>query len=220
MLARTLRPLGLALACWLLPLSALDADAGPRSRPIRTGQTTCYDTAGTLIPCVLTGQDGGLQRGEPRSYADEGNGTLRDKRAGLTWEKLSDDDSIHDKDNQYFWDEAFEKIDALNAMSFAGFNDWRVPNAFELMTLLFHGSTDPALAAAFDSGCAPACTVLTCSCKGSANTLYWTSTSYALQPLAAWVVNFNSAQTYAADKDGFKMNVRAVRGGTVAGGGN
>jgi len=211
--------LGLALACWILPLSVIDAEAGPRSRPIRTGQTTCYDTTGTLIPCVLTGQDGDLQRGEPRSYADEGNGTLRDKRAGLTWEKLSDDGSIHDKDNQYTWEQAFERIDTLNATSFAGFDDWRVPNAAELMTLLFHGGTEPALAAAFDTGCAPACTVLTCSCKGNASANFWASTTYALSPSGAWVFDFQTGYSYAASKTSFSLNVRAVRGGTVAGGG-
>ncbi|MCX5886216.1 MAG: hypothetical protein NT096_09965 [Proteobacteria bacterium] len=29
----------------------------------RTGQTICYDTAGSVIPCPLTGQDGEIQAG-------------------------------------------------------------------------------------------------------------------------------------------------------------
>jgi len=54
-----------------------------------------------VIDCAGKGQDGELRRGEPRAYQDNGDGTIRDKRTALTWEKLSDDDSIHDQDNQY-----------------------------------------------------------------------------------------------------------------------
>ena len=73
---------------------------------------------GTVIACAGTGQDGDLQRGEPRNQMDLGDGTIRDKRTALTWEKLSDDGTIHDKDNLYTWDEAFQKIDDLNTAAF------------------------------------------------------------------------------------------------------
>ena len=62
-----------------------EADAGARrSRPVRTGQTTCWDTAGTVIDCAGTGVDGDLRRGEPRAYQDNGDGTTRDKRTART----------------------------------------------------------------------------------------------------------------------------------------
>jgi len=71
-----------------------EADAGSRrSRPLKTGQTTCWNTAGAVISCPGTGQDGELRRGEPRAYEDNGDGT------------------IHDKDRTYTWTKAFEKID-------------------------------------------------------------------------------------------------------------
>jgi hypothetical protein len=88
----------------LVPLVALltvalahDADAGARrSRPVKTGQTTCWNSDGVVIDCAGTGQDGELRRGEPRAYVDNFDGTIKDNRTALTWEKLTNDGSIHD----------------------------------------------------------------------------------------------------------------------------
>ena len=131
----------------VLTLTALvpEADAGARrSRPVRTGQTTCWDTAGTVIDCAGTGVDGDLRRGEPRcvpgqrrrhdprqaNRADVGEAVRRrlDPRLG---QRLP-------------WDEAFEKIDDLNTPPcFAGFCDWRVPNRFELESIVDLGTVGP-----------------------------------------------------------------------------
>jgi hypothetical protein len=201
----------------VLALSTLvpEADAGARrSRPVRTGQATCWDTAGTVIACTGTGQDGELRRGEPRAYQDNGDGTIRDKRTALMWEKLSDDDSIHDQDNVYTWDGAFERIDDLNTPPcFAGFCDWRMPNRFELESILDLGTAGPAVSAAFNTGCAPGCTVLTCSCTFSS--VYWSSTSPADAPALAWNVNFlfgSVNRNYIKATDSYYA--RAVRGGS------
>jgi len=200
-----------------LVLSTLvqEADAGARrSRPVRTGQTTCWDAAGNVIDCAGTGQDGELRRGEPRSYQDNGDGTIRDKRTALTWEKLSDDGSIHDWDNVYLWDDAFGKIDDLNTPPcFAGFCDWRLPNRFELESILDLGTTGPAVSAPFNTGCAPGCTVLTCSCTFSS--VYWSSTSPADASLLAWNVNFlfgSVNRNYIKATESYYA--RAVRGGS------
>jgi len=192
---------------------AHEADAGARrSRPVRTGQATCWSATGIVIDCAGTGQDGELRRGEPRAYLDLGNGTIRDKRTALMWEKLSDDDTIHDKDNTYSWAEAFEKIDELNTPPcFAGFCDWRLPNSFELYSLLDLGNVSPAVSAPFSTGCVTDCTVLTCSCTASLG--YWSSTTYPSTPQTAWVVNFGSGSVLAGGKSPGNR-VRAVRGGS------
>ena len=54
-----------------------------------------------------------------------GNGTITDDQTGLTWEKLSDDGSIHEYADNYTWCAAFTKITTLNSANFAGHNDWR-----------------------------------------------------------------------------------------------
>jgi hypothetical protein len=66
-----------------------------------TGQTTCWDSAGAVIPCAGTGNDGDIQAGATLSYTDNGDGTITDNNTGLMWAKKSDDGSIHDKDNAY-----------------------------------------------------------------------------------------------------------------------
>ncbi len=38
--------------------------------------------------------------GRVHSYTDNGDGTVTDNQTGLTWEKKSDDGSIHDKDDR------------------------------------------------------------------------------------------------------------------------
>jgi len=207
-----LRRIGILAAVLLLASFAREADAGPRSRPIRTGQTTCWDTAGAVIPCAGTGQDGDLKPGEPRSYLDNGDGTIRDKRTALTWEKLSNDGSIHDKDNAYTWAEAFGKIDDLNMAGFAGFTDWRLPSVTELETITNRGAVLPAVSAAFNTSCGAGCTVLTCSCTLSSSMITWSSSSYVNDPDNAWLVNFFDGTAYTAMKTD-SNRVRAVRGG-------
>src|SRR5213076_3053147 len=71
-----------------------------------TGQTTCWDSSGNVIPCAGTGQDGDIQAGAPLSYTDNGDGTITDDNTGLMWEKQSQDLSIHDVRNTYTWDRA------------------------------------------------------------------------------------------------------------------
>ncbi|MCZ2110602.1 MAG: DUF1566 domain-containing protein, partial [Dehalococcoidia bacterium] len=108
------------------------------ARPLKTGQTTSYGP----------GSDGDLQKGTARYFTDNGDGTITDNMTGLMWEKKSDDGSIHDKDNKYTWGMTSspytmngtmvtEFLAALNTGSgFAGHTDWRIPNRFELESLL------------------------------------------------------------------------------------
>ena len=197
-----------------LTLSALvhDAEAGARrSRPLRTGQTTCSSTAGDTIPCAGTGQDGDLRQGEPRTYQDNGDGTIRDQRTALTWEKLSDDGSIQDVNNRYTWRQALKRIDDLNAAEFAGFRDWRLPNVNELETLRDLGNVNPAISAPFNTGCQLGCSVLACSC--TAASYYWSSSTYAIDPTQALAVFFGGGFVFPAAKTS-KYHVRAVRGGS------
>lgn len=200
-------------AAVLLPLGWADhADAGARSsRPLQTGQVTCWDASGDkVIPCAGTGQDGELRRGEPRAYRDNLDGTITDLRAALTWEKLSDDSSIHDKDRSYSWENAFKKIDALNTPPcFAGFCDWRLPNRSELLALVDLGKRNPAVPPLFDS-CSSLCSALRCSC--TASTFYWSSSSSVGNAQDGWVVDFGSGGASHRTKISV-LRVRAVRGG-------
>src|SRR5204863_1024091 len=135
-----------------------------------TGQTTCWNSSGAVISCAGTGEDGELRKGAPLTYADNGDGTVTDVNTGLVWEKLSDDGTVHDKDNTYTWANAFTAhVAALNFTSFAGYNDWRLPNVRELQSIVNYQNVNPAVssASAFNTNCAPGCPATTCSCTAS-----------------------------------------------------
>jgi hypothetical protein len=176
---------------------------------VRTGQDACYDSAGEIINCTRTGHDGELQQGAPRHFLDNGDGTVTDQTTGLMWEKLSNDGGIHDHDNLYTWSAAFsEKIAALNAADFAGHDDWRMPNQFELYSLANLGESGPAAYSPyFESKCLEGCSVTACGCDSGET---WSSTSYAEAPQSAWLVDFADATTSARIKTG-QAHVRAVR---------
>lgn len=172
------------------------------SRIPKSGQVTCTDDAGTVIPCAGSGRDGEYQAGDAPNFVDNGNGTITDNLTGLMWEKLSDDGSIHDKDLQFAGlTAAIGKAASLNGAAFAGYTDWRVPNVRELGTLPDYElsySPGPAVPSIFRSPCTPGCSVLTCSCTKS--NVYITSTTYAGYPMASWKYNMQDGDMYAGNK--------------------
>jgi hypothetical protein len=178
---------------------------------LKTGQSTCYETntSGALIPCPGTGQDGELQVGATRSYtADNGNGTIRDNITNLVWEKLTNDGTIHDVDNVYTWDEAFQKIADLNTANFAGHNDWRLPNINELKTLPDYGQFWPSIDPAFNNG------VDSFTQPSGDSAAYWSSTTNQFYPWYAWTLYFDIGIDVGYDiKANKNRHVRAVRAG-------
>ena len=169
-----------------------------------TGQTTAYGT----------GSDGDVQAGAALSYTDNGDGTITDNNTGLMWEKKDDSGGIHDRDNIYTWCADVSPANGVcdngtNAMDgtivttflstlnggggFAGYTDWRIPNAKELQSIVDYEvhfpSVDPAFhQSATCTGCTDV-TAATCSCTATA--LYWSSTTYPFIPGGAWIVGFH-----------------------------
>ena len=127
------------------------------------------------------GDDGDLELGTARSYTDNGDGTITDNTTGLIWEKLTDDGTIHDKDNVYTWAQAFQKVADLNTANFAGHNDWRLPNVNELQTLADYGRLSPAIDPVFNNG-VDSFTQLSD---------YLSSTTFAFFTSYAWAVGFD-----------------------------
>ena len=138
---------GLDIADAIYLLSHLFAD-GPEPVPIEcppsslpaTGQSRCYDTWGNELDCSDTdfpGQDGFYQAGcsgEDR-FTDNGNGTVSDQCTGLMWTKTATAERIS-------WQEALHYCEALEE---GGYDDWRLPNALELISLATMDSALPAL---------------------------------------------------------------------------
>ncbi len=106
-----------------------------------TGQTTCYDTMGTVINCAGTGQDGEIRAGvtwpSPR-FADNGDGTLTDNLSGLVWLKNAN------CFGELSWLAALTAANSLNSGE-CGLTDgsverdWHLPNVKELESLMHAG---------------------------------------------------------------------------------
>jgi hypothetical protein len=185
------------LAClFLLPLSASFVLA--QNAPVgKTGNTICK----------TTGEDGCYKKGvawpNPR-FTDNGDQTVKDNLTGLTWAK---DANLWGPKT---WAEAItacEKLElGLNGCNI--YTDWRLPNRFELESLLHLGYSDPALPNTAGTG------------KWSEGDpynnvqsyYYWSSTSDASSTSSAWVVYLLSGGAGRPDKNGY-CAVWPVRGG-------
>jgi hypothetical protein len=132
----------------------------------KTGQTTGY----------RTGDDGAQQRGvawpNPR-FTDYGDGTVMDNLTGLMWVKAPHD--LDGNSGGQTWDNA---IDFCNGLNYAGHSDWRLPNRFELESLLDLGRFNPALPAGHPF-------------TGVLSGWYWSSSSIAGFTASAWIVRLD-----------------------------
>ena len=131
------------LICWTFALLFFISDASAFKLP-DTGQTTCYDTAGNVISCASTGQDGAYNI-NPMSYTDNGNGTVTDNNTGLMWQKQDDG-------NRYNWYQASGTYnaaynptsqDVCGSLTLGSHSDWRLPTKKELMSIVNYGIPPP-----------------------------------------------------------------------------
>jgi len=158
---------------------------------LATGQTTSY----------RTGDDGDYEKGAAYDYTDNMDGTITDNvtdlmwaqdgtGAGCAWGTLTD------------WDHA---VDYCEALDFASYTDWRLPNVTELQSILVR-----------DAALIPASKPVI-SEPPFANTwegYYWSSTTDPRYVGSALIVCFRFGVVSYNDKDQFHTSwVRAVRGG-------
>jgi len=180
-----------------------------------TGQAKCYDND-SEITCPSPGGDFYGQDAQypcnPQSYTKlDSNGDdlpdnatewvmVRDKVTGLIWENKTDDNSIHDKDNTYKWQDAQDVfIAALNSAQFGGYADWRLPTVIELSFLVDRDRYGPSINTTFF--------------PNTVSSSYWSSTTLVDDPYYVWYVLFDGGYLgyyINAGSDGY---VRAVRGG-------
>jgi hypothetical protein len=169
---RLLTALVVLTGLFLMSASIVCAQAAPVAK---TGQTSCYDAAGSVISCAGTGQDGDLQKGvaspSPR-FTDNSDGTVTDNLTGLMWAK---DANIF---GYRSWSNALSDANNLS-LGLEGcstnYTDWRLPNSNELQTLIDKSNFNPALPSGH-----PFLNVQT--------SFYWSSTTYAYYTSYAWSV--------------------------------
>jgi len=117
---------------------------------VDTGQDVYYgDTVEITSPLsgeAYYGQDAQYDGLQP-SYSLSGDGlTVSDNNTGLTWQRSADTDEDEDIDvaDKLTWSELQTYPDILNADSFGGYNDWRLPSIKELYSLMDFRGIDPS----------------------------------------------------------------------------
>jgi hypothetical protein len=154
----------------------------------------------------------GAESGPELSYTDNGDGTVTDNNTLYMWEVktlaqadgcLGDGgDGLHALYGSCTWDQAAEAwLDALNAeggTGYAGYSDWRLPNAKELHSIVDYGHFSPVIDPVFGP---------------TVPHYYWSATAYANNVGYAQYVDFDNGYMSARYKSGIYMAVRAVRGG-------
>ncbi|MFT4195177.1 DUF1566 domain-containing protein [Ottowia sp.] len=137
-----------------------------------------------------------------------GDGTVTDESTGLVWDQcyvgqISNGCLFAASDPDTFtWTAAAGAALAANLSGYKGHNDWRLPNVNELQSLV---KIDSATSPAIDTAVFP----------GTLPSVFWSSTTTAFAPGAAWGVSFSSDSDISAysKTDSGSLHVRLVRDG-------
>ena len=192
-------------------------DLALAKRVNKTGQTGCWDSAGSVVsPCAGTGQDGQYLNGiDPAiapavgnsgaytmppwtgvRFTDNGNATVTDNLTALIWPKNANLPVIIKT-----WQGALDYVADMNNSKVGNFGatDWRLPNINELHSLVDLTRTNPALPVGH-----PFTTV---------RASYWSSTTNGSFPNGAWFVGTAGGLVDYDKKMNGSSYVWPVRGG-------
>jgi hypothetical protein len=122
-----------------------------------------------------------------------GDGTVSDSTTKLMWQDDYSDNGGNIK--KATWEEA---IKYCEDSKLAGYNDWRLPNIRELISIVDDTKYNPAID--------------TSAFVNTTSGLYWSSTTYAYNHDYAWIVYFWYGYDYGGNK-GYSTFVRCVRDG-------
>lgn len=162
-------------------------------------------------------------------YEDTGRGTVIDHLMSLEWQKTDNAAGVTDKDNLYTWtsDGLFSEIPngtvfteflrGLNAPAgpgtddpsenidvgcYASHCDWRLPQIYELETLIDGG---------FSACAGNPCVDEVIFGPMNADVAYWSSTTYSVSPVSTYVVDFGLGFVNSSGRKDFTLSARAVR---------
>jgi len=115
------------------------------------------------------------------------NDTVFDTETNLQWQ-----DDIYAKKVMKSFKMAQKECEEL---TFAGYDDWRLPDIRELKSIADTSGRNPAIKKGF---------------KNTASSFYWSSTEHADNPERAWFVSFDNGFKYSYHKNR-SYYVRCVR---------
>ncbi len=122
------------------------------------------------------------------NFTDNGDGTVTDNVTGLMWQQQDDD-------VQRTWDDA---VNYSENLSFAGYNDWRLPNTKELKSIVLYDGSSPSVDTIYFPNTKPS--------------NYWTSTAFVHNSGWWWYVSLGSGNLGATAGWQLNYHVRCVRG--------
>jgi hypothetical protein len=130
-------------------------------------------------------------------FVDNDDGTITDRATGLMWTKGDSAQGLN-------WQDALAWVQTKNAESYLGHNDWRLPNAKELQSVVdYTRSPDTTQSAAIDP--LFTCTGITNEAGKPDYPFYWTSTTHISSTgvdAAAVYIAFGRALGYMTDPSG------------------
>lgn len=125
---------------------------------VGTNQSTSFNNQVEISlpasPDAFYGQNSNYPGTAPE-YVDNGDGTVTDMVTGLMWQSTFDhngDGSI-DVDDKLSYDDIIDLVN--NGVSYAGYDDWRLPNIKEMYSLIMFSGRDIAPNATSTSGLTP-----------------------------------------------------------------
>lgn len=145
------------------------------------------------------GDDGDYRAGSDFDFQTEaimGDVVVVHKTTGLMWAAEGDGQGCN-------WGEYTDweaALDYCSDLYFAGYDDWRLPNAKELESIVDFGFNNPAIRDVYF--------------PETVSIEYWTSTSLNLDDTQAWTVHFSTGVLSPQDMT-FSCWLRAVRGGHI-----
>ncbi|GMU42300.1 MAG: DUF1566 domain-containing protein [Xanthomonadales bacterium] len=170
------------------------AETKTSPHPVRLVRGTLPPAGGACVP-------GNSRIAPDARYLDHADGTVSDLQTGLMWKRCAEGQSgtqCSGIANQYTeWHQA---LAAARGQSFAGHQDWRLPNVKELQSLAETACTDPSI----NSNRFP----------GTPASHFWTSTAVSATGAQAWLVRFDDAGIVGDDESNDHGHVRLVRAGT------
>ncbi len=104
-------------------------------------------------------------------FVDNGDGTILDKATGLMWAQSDSKQGMN-------WQEALEWVQRKNKENYLGYNDWRLPDAKELQSIVDYSrspatTNSPAIDPLFE------CSGIKDANNNADYPFYWTSTTHA-----------------------------------------
>jgi len=167
---------------------------------LQTGQTTSYGDR----------DDGDLEKGvawpNPRFTDNNGDGTVSDNLTGLIWLKKANNGTMTWNDALAFANNLASGNSGLTDGSQAG--DWRLPNRFELESLLDLQYANPALSNTAGTGQWRSGDPF----SGVRSSFYWSSSTNSYSTTYGWYVNLNNGNVNRCSK-GNRYLVWPVRSG-------